>query len=150
LRSELARRLESDADLRAGGHDRQVLGFLFMQDVAALGRFLDSRVLEIWQILSRKGEDRRGLGRPERDEIGGRGLVAICRTPERKIRNRTEMDCRLDGLVCGAILTKTDRIVSRCAGRQWPPTSSSRENIHAPTQITRCLERAARRTAPAA
>jgi hypothetical protein len=85
-----------------------------MQDVAALGGSLDSRVLEIWQILSRKGEDRRRLGRLERDKIGGRGLVAICRTPERKIRNRAKVDCGFDGLVSGAILAKTDRIVSCC------------------------------------
>jgi len=91
-----------------------MLGRLLMHDVAALGSTLDRRVLEVWQVLSRKGEDRRCLGRPERDEIGGRGLVAICRTPERKIGNRAEMDRRFYGLVRGAILTKTNRIVSRC------------------------------------
>ena len=92
-----------------------------MHDVAALDGVLDSRVLEVWQVLSRKGEDRRGLGRPERDEIGGRGLVAICGTPERKIGNRAEVDCRFYGLVCGTILAKTDRIVGRCVN--WSLTA---------------------------
>ena len=91
-----------------------MLGLFLMHDVAALGSTLDRRVLEIWQVLSRKGEDRRCLGRSERNEIGGRGLVTICRTPERKIGNRAEMDRRFYGLVRGAILTKTDGIVSRC------------------------------------
>lgn len=112
LRPELARRLESDADLRARGHDRQLFGLLLMHDIAALRGLLDRRILEVWQVLSREGENRRCLRRLECDEIGGRGLVTIRGSPERKIWGCTEVDCRLNGLVCGAILTKTNGIVS--------------------------------------
>lgn len=87
LRPELARRLESDADLRACGHDRYMLVLLFVHDVAALGGQLNRRVLQIRKVLSRKGEDRRCLTRSECDEIGGRSLVAICGTPKREIGN---------------------------------------------------------------
>ena len=44
LRPELARRLESDADLRACGHDRQMLVLLFVHDVAALGGQFNRRL----------------------------------------------------------------------------------------------------------
>jgi hypothetical protein len=84
---ELASRLESDADLRACGHDRQMLVLLSVHDVAALGGQLNRRLLQIRQVLPRKGEYRWCLGRSECDEIGGRSLVAICGAPEREIGN---------------------------------------------------------------
>lgn len=87
LRSELARGLESDANLRACGYNRQMFVLLFVHDVAALGGQLNRRVLQIRQVLSRKGEDRWRLGGSESDEIGGRCLIAICGAPEREIGN---------------------------------------------------------------
>src|SRR5258708_14828686 len=90
-----------------------MLVLFFVYDVTALGGELDRRVLQIRQVLSRKRENRRCRGRSERDEIGGRSLVTISWTPERQIGNGAEMDCRFDRLVCGAIFTKTDRVVGR-------------------------------------
>ena len=82
-----------------------------MQDVPALCGVFNRRVLEVRKVLSRERKDRWVLGRPDRNEVSGRSLVAICRTPEREIGNCAEVRCRFDRLVCGSVLAKTNGVV---------------------------------------
>lgn len=45
------------------------------------------------------------------DEVGGRGLVTVGRSPEGEVRGRSQPSSGLDRLVRGAVLTETDRVV---------------------------------------
>ena len=111
LSLELHGCLQRDADFTARADDREVLALLFEYDVATLRCTLNRGGLEVRQVLPRQRQDRRCLLTRERDVVRGRGLVAVCRTPEVDVGHRAEVRGRLDRLVRWAVLTETNRVV---------------------------------------
>lgn len=82
-----------------------------MHDITTLGGLLDARGLEIGQVLAGERQHGGRVLRLECDEVGSRGLVTVCRAPEREVGDGTEVDGGFDRLVSGAILAETDGIV---------------------------------------
>lgn len=107
-----------------------------MQDVATLAGVLDRRVLELGKVLTGEGEDGGSAAGLDGDEVGGRGLVSVCGAPELQVRDGAQVDGDFDGLMCWAILTETDRVVSgdpddlvAGEGRQTESTNSVADEV---------------------
>jgi hypothetical protein len=82
-----------------------------MNNVPALARMLDCRVLEVRKVLTGEGKHRRSTLALDRHKIGGGGLVTISWAPEVKVRDRAEMDSCFDRLMRGPVFAQTNGVV---------------------------------------
>lgn len=85
-----------------------------MQDVSTTESNLDGRALEIGQVLTGEGKDRRGVLRGHSDVVGSRCLVSISRTPKVEVGGSTESNGGFYRLMSRTVFTKTNRIVRSC------------------------------------
>lgn len=103
-----------DADGDFGtGRDEGNLGTLnLLEDVTTLGGVLNSGALELRKVLAGEGNDAgRGLV-GESDLVGSAGLVAVSGAPNHAVGESTEVGKSLNRLMGGAILSKTNGVVS--------------------------------------
>lgn len=109
--SELLGSLDTKGDLGTSRDESQVGVLNILQNVTTLGSLLDGRVGELGQVLSGEGEDGGSVLGKDGDEVRGRGLVAVSRSPEGKVGGSSEPSGSLDRLVGRSVLTETDRVV---------------------------------------
>ena len=128
--------LEGEGHLGTGRNDGEVGVLGILEDVTTLGGLLDGRTSELREVLSGEGEDGRGVLGEDGDEVRGRSLVAIGRSPEGNVGGGSQPSGGLDRLVRRSVLTETDRVVrsnlddSKVGkGRQSDGTGSVRDEV---------------------
>jgi len=104
--SEDTSSLHRDADFTPGAHNRQMFPLYLVHNISPLDSVLNRRVLQLGQILSRQRDNRWCRLGLKRDEVCGRGLITVGRSPEVHVGHGTEVRCSFHGLMRRPILTK--------------------------------------------
>ncbi|KAH3661259.1 hypothetical protein OGAPHI_006666 [Ogataea philodendri] len=104
--------IDGERNLRTGGNQDELWIRNLVDSVTTLQGLLDARTSQLRQVLSRKSKDGRSLGTLNGLDVGSRGLVTICWSPDHQVRNGSQVGQSFDRLMGWTILTQTNGVMS--------------------------------------